>query len=55
MKRVRAACRSTSRHGVERVLVEHGAAVGVLTDRGEEIRARSVVCERAPAAAVSSA
>ena len=30
-------------HGVERVLVEHGAAVGVLTDRGEEIRSRSVV------------
>src|SRR5262252_7024535 len=30
-------------HGVERVLVDHGAAVGVLTDRGEEIRSRSVV------------
>ena len=30
-------------HGVERVLVEHGAAVGVLTERGEEIRARCVV------------
>src|SRR5262247_4403654 len=30
-------------HGVQRVLVEHGVAVGVLTDRGEEIRARSVV------------
>jgi phytoene dehydrogenase-like protein len=30
-------------HGVDRVLVEHGAAVGVLTDRGEEIRSRSVV------------
>ena len=30
-------------HGVARVLVEHGAAVGVLTDGGEEIRARAVV------------
>lgn len=30
-------------HGVARVLVERGAAVGVLTDRGEEIRARAVV------------
>ena len=29
--------------GATRVLVEHGAAVGVLTDRGEEIRSRGVV------------
>ena len=30
-------------HGVSRVLAEHGAAVGVLTERGAEIRSRSVV------------
>ena len=30
-------------HGVQRVLVERGAAVGVLTERGAEIRCRGVV------------